>query len=94
MPASTRRLPTSAGRARCSTWGHDGFPEEYGGAAWVMYGHTNDADLDAEGWPRPRVVGRTIGLDTIAHGVLTAVALPGPIVFQSARYEYAIRRRG
>ena len=76
------------------TWGHDGFPEEYSGAAWVMYGHLNDADLDADGWPRPRVVGRTIGLDTIAHGVLTAVALPGPHVFQSARYEHAIRRRG
>jgi serine/threonine protein phosphatase 1 len=75
------------------TWGHSGFPVEYSGAAWVMYGHKNDADIDADGWPRPRVVGKTIGVDTIAHGVLTAVALPGPQVFQSARYEYAIRRR-
>ena len=58
-----------------------------------MYGHANDADIDADGWPRPRVVGRTIGLDTIAHGVLTAVALPGPDIVQSARYEFAIRGR-
>ncbi len=37
---------------------------------------------------RPRV---SYGLDTIAHGVLTAVRLPGPYGLQSARYE---RRRG
>ena len=41
--------------------------------------------------PRPRIIGATYGLDTIAHGVLTAVRLPGPYVLQSARYE---RRRG
>ena len=76
------------------TWGHNGFPDEYTGSAWVMYGHTNDADLDDDGWPRPRIVGPTIGLDTIAHGVLTAVGLPGPQVFQSTRYAPAIRRRG
>ena len=42
--------------------------------------------------PRPRIVGKTYGLDTISHGVLTAVALPGGEVIQSARYDHAIRR--
>ena len=76
------------------TWGHNGFPEEYTGEAYVMYGHHNDPDVDADGWPGPRIVGRTIGVDTISHGVLTAVALPGPQVFQSTMYAPAIRVRG
>lgn len=76
------------------TWGHAGFPEEYAGEAYVMYGHHNDPDVDAAGWPRPRILGRTIGVDTISHGVLSAVALPGPQVFQSTRYAPAIRVRG
>lgn len=81
-----------ASQGRTLTWGHNRFPDDYRGVEAVMYGHTNDADLDAEGWPRPRVVGRTYGLDTISHGVLTAVALPGGEVIQSARYDHAIRR--
>ena len=35
----------------------------------------------------PAIAGRTIGIDTISHGVLTAVRLPGGDIFQSARYE-------
>jgi hypothetical protein len=81
-----------ASQGRTLTWGHNQFPDAYRGVAAVMYGHTNDADLDADGWPWPRVVGRTYGLDTISHGVLTAVALPGGDVIQSARYDHAIRR--
>ena len=75
--------PTIANLARQGkllTWGHRDFPEEYAGEAHVMYGHHNDPDLDAGGWPRPRIVGRAIGLDTISFRVLTAVALPGPRV--------------
>ena len=75
------------------TWGHAGFPDEYRGPAFVLDGHHDNAALDADGWPRPRRVGRTIGLDTISHGVLTAVALPGPDIVQSARYEFAVRGR-
>jgi hypothetical protein len=52
-----------------------------------VYGHWDNAALEADGWPAPKIVGRTIGLDTIAHGVLTAVRLPDQRVFQSARYE-------
>ncbi len=33
------------------------------------------------------IVGRTIGVDTISHGVLTAVRLPDHRIFQSARYD-------
>ncbi len=76
-----------------STWGHAGFPEEYRGSAYVLYGHRNDPEIDQDGWPWPRRVGRTIGLDTISHGVLTAVALPGPDIVQSARYEFTVRGR-
>jgi serine/threonine protein phosphatase 1 len=68
-------------------WGVTGFPDRYDGAETVVYGHWNNADLDADGWPAPRIVGRTIGLDTISHGVLTAMRLPDQRVFQSARYE-------
>jgi hypothetical protein len=42
--------------------------------------------MDAVGWPRPRVIGATIGLDTISHGVLTAMRLEDGRVFQSARH--------
>ena len=80
-------------QGRVLTWGHAGFPDEYCGAAYVLYGHHNDPEIDQDGWPWPRRVGRTIGLDTISHGVLTAVALPGPEIVQSARYEFAVRGR-
>jgi len=46
-------------------------------------------ELNGEGWPAPRVVGRTIGIDTIKHGVLTAIRLPDARLFQSARYDAA-----
>jgi hypothetical protein len=47
----------------------------------------NNATLNAKGWPSPTALGQTIGIDTIAHGVLTAIRLPDRRVFQSARYE-------
>jgi hypothetical protein len=53
----------------------------------VVYGHWNDATLDHHGWPAPRVIGNTIGIDTISFGVLTAVRLPDRQVFQSEQYE-------
>jgi len=66
-------------------WGDGGFPEGYKGAEIVVYGHWNNGLLET-GWPRPRVIGATIGIDTIAHGVLTAVRLPDRTVFQSGRH--------
>ena len=67
-------------------WGAGRFPEGYDGVEVVVYGHRNNATLDASGWPSPTIVGRTIGIDTISHGVLTAVRLPDQRVFQSARH--------
>lgn len=67
-------------------WGDATFPESYRGAETVVYGHWNNAQLDPDGWPRPRIHGRTIGLDTISHGVLSAVRFPDRHLFQSARH--------
>lgn len=61
------------------------FPQDYSGPSPVVYGHHNNADV-RDGWPHPRVTRWTIGIDTISHGVLTAVRLPERAVFQSARY--------
>jgi serine/threonine protein phosphatase 1 len=68
-------------------WGRAGFPDEYAGPRTVVYGHWNNAVLDDRKWPMPRRTGRTIGIDSISHGVLTAIRLPDERVFQSARYE-------
>ena len=70
------------------TWGlvHD-FPRGYRGPQKVVYGHRNDCVLDAEGWPRPRVVNElTYGIDSISTGVLTALRMPDGEVFQSERF--------
>jgi serine/threonine protein phosphatase 1 len=73
-------------------WGGDaGFPHEYAGEKIVVYGHRDNAVLDERGWPAPRIAGRTIGIDTISHGVLTAIRLPDGHVMQSARYVVAAR---
>jgi hypothetical protein len=42
--------------------------------------------LDDDGWPAPRIVGNTIGIDTISHGVLTAIRMPERRIFQSTRH--------
>jgi serine/threonine protein phosphatase 1 len=67
-------------------WGAGTFPDGYEGDETVVYGHRNNAVLDADEWPSPRTVGRTVGIDTISHGVLTALRLPDGRLFQSARY--------
>jgi serine/threonine protein phosphatase 1 len=73
--------------ARALIWGVGNFAASYIGSKHVVYGHRNNAALDAQGWPNPRIEGNTIGLDTISHGVLTAIRMPDRIVFQSGRYE-------
>jgi serine/threonine protein phosphatase 1 len=67
-------------------WGVRGFPRHYAGSSVVVYGHRNNAELDDDDWPHPAVFGRTFGIDTIAHGVLTAMRFPDGRVFQSGRY--------
>jgi Calcineurin-like phosphoesterase len=67
-------------------WGDGGFPDRYSGTDHVVYGHRNNAVFNA-GWPLPNVMeNRTYGIDTIAHGVLTAIRFPGAEVFQSRKF--------
>jgi serine/threonine protein phosphatase 1 len=68
-------------------WGVREFPRHYGADQPVAYGHHNNAELDENDWPHPAIVGQTFGLDTIAHGVLTAMRFPDRQVFQSGMYE-------
>ena len=67
-------------------WGTKGFPDEYREVETVAYGHCDNAELDPRGWPKPRIIGSTIGLDTISHGVLTAMRLADRRLFQSAQH--------
>ena len=64
-------------------WGIKTFPPNYSGAKPVVYGHWNNAVPGSDGWPMPHVMGNTIGIDTIAHGVLTAIRMPDRTLFQS-----------
>jgi serine/threonine protein phosphatase 1 len=67
-------------------WGTSTFLTDYGGSDIVLYGHWDNSDLDADGWPLPAIGRATIGIDTISHGILTACRLPDRRVFQSARF--------
>lgn len=68
-------------------WGGGTFPLGYAGERLLIYGHRNNANVDAQGRPQPAIYGNTIGIDTISHGVLTAIRMPDARVFQSARYQ-------
>jgi serine/threonine protein phosphatase 1 len=68
-------------------WGCETFPDSYAGKEHIVYGHHNNAVLSGTGWPHPNIkTNRTYGIDTIAHGVLTAIRFPGGDVFQSKRF--------
>jgi len=67
-------------------WGTDDFPSQYHGKDLVVYGHWDNAITNQSGWPEPNMFGRTLGIDTISHGVLTAIRLPEKRVLQSRRY--------
>jgi len=62
------------------------FPAQYRGPDVIVYGHRNDTVVGQDGFPGPRMGPWTVGIDTIAHGVLTAVRLPDRMTWQSARY--------
>lgn len=64
-------------------WGTKTFPSNYSGPKPVIYGHRNNAVPGADSWPLPRIVGNTIGIDTISHGVLTAIRMPDRMLIQS-----------
>jgi serine/threonine protein phosphatase 1 len=68
-------------------WGSKAFPDGYCGTPHIVYGHHGNALLDKTGWPQPNIKpNRTYGIDTIAHGVLTAIRFPGADIFQSDRF--------
>ena len=61
-----------------------GFPRHYSGAETIVYGHWNNAAVGADGSVQPYILpNHTYGIDTISHGVLTALRLPDGRVFQS-----------
>jgi serine/threonine protein phosphatase 1 len=66
-------------------WGQNGFQSQYKGEDLLVYGHWHNTRLSADGFPQPLIVGRTVGIDTIGHGVLTALRLPDFRVFQSGQ---------
>lgn len=78
--------PLAAQHQRSLIWGTTQFQDRYSGERALVYGHWNNAELDDAGWPQPRIVGSTIGIDTIRHGVLTAIRMPERRIIQSARY--------
>ncbi len=68
-------------------WGRGNFPEGYSGVDTIVYGHHHNAVLDSAGWPQPNIkTNRTYGIDSIGHGVLTAIRFPDRAVFQSRRF--------
>jgi hypothetical protein len=67
-------------------WGAETFLTDYVGPEIVLYGHWDNAALDADRWPMPAIGRASIGIDTISHGVLTAFRLPDRRVFQSERF--------
>ena len=68
-------------------WGTLHFQTRYEGPGWLVYGHWHNTSIDASGRCRPAVIGRTIGIDTIDHGVLTALRFPDLLAFQSGSSE-------
>ena len=67
-------------------WGPSGFPEEYSGTDAVIYGHHNNAIVGPGGSVHPCIAAnKTYGIDTISHGVLTALRFPDGMIFQSAK---------
>jgi serine/threonine protein phosphatase 1 len=68
-------------------WGPTGFPEEYLGEDAVVYGHRNNAMINDDGSTQPCIgSNKTYGIDTISHGILTALRLPDGTIFQSAKH--------
>jgi serine/threonine protein phosphatase 1 len=68
---------------RAMVWGVPTFPAEYAGERPIVYGHRNNARPGPDGWPVPMVVRKTIGIDSISCGILTAIRMPDLVVFQS-----------
>jgi hypothetical protein len=67
-------------------WASSGrFPDEYVGPELVVYGHHNDARHNGKGDLELAIGSHCIGIDTITHGVLTAIRLPDRKLFRADR---------
>lgn len=56
-------------------WGTKDFADNYRGQETLVYGHWNNAVIDGNGHPKPRIINRTVGIDMSKHGYLCAVRL-------------------
>jgi len=80
-----RKGPVEQQSRKALIWGTDDFVEAYDGDDIIVYGHWRNCVIGDDGLPRPRIGnGKTYGIDTIAHGVLTAIRFPGERIFQSS----------
>jgi serine/threonine protein phosphatase 1 len=68
-------------------WGTRAFIESFGGPDFVVYGHWGNARADDEGTWSPARSAFSLGIDTSAHGIVTAIRLPEGEVFQGAERE-------
>jgi serine/threonine protein phosphatase 1 len=64
--------------------GSRAFLESFDGPDFVVYGHWANAEEGEGGIWSPARAPFSLGLDTSAHGIVTAVQLPGMEVFQAA----------
>jgi serine/threonine protein phosphatase 1 len=76
--------PLDAQSEQDLVWGHRAFLEAYGGPDFVVYGHWANAEPGDAGIWSPAQTRFSLGLDTSAHGIVTAVRLPGLELFQAA----------
>lgn len=67
-------------------WGTPHFLTDYDGPDLVLYGHWDNATTDAAGWPQAAIDRVSIGIDTISHGILTAIRVPDRHVLQSGQF--------
>lgn len=65
-------------------WGCRAFLESFAGPDFVVYGHWANAEPGEPGSWSPARQAFSLGIDTSAHGIVTAVRLPGQEVFQAA----------
>jgi serine/threonine protein phosphatase 1 len=64
-------------------WGTSDFQHRYTGEPPLVYGHWSNARSCPDGRAEPLVIGRTIGIDSITRGTLTALKMPDGLVLQS-----------
>jgi len=79
-----KRGPVEKQTRETLLWGVDSFPEDYAGNELVVYGHRDDFVLDSSGTPQPKFTSsKTVCVDTISLGILTAMRFPDRHVIQS-----------